>query len=142
MSYGTVLLKGYARWLDANDFGTYREDGVFAPTERGIVVSAMPEAPTEVLSVTRYLPEYFRSYSGSRYLAATRVQLRFRLSAGNPLAGEDLFDRLFEAQDRQRLELGALSAHVHYLSFSPLGMDKNGRWAWTTNWQFTGIQAV
>lgn len=141
MSHTEALLKGYAEWLDAHDFGVWSETRAYQNAERGIFMAKLPETNNEAIALTFYAAEYERTNSLERVLASTRIQVRYRLGT-DPLAGVRFYDRLFAAQDRQRLALGDWSARVDFLSYSPLGEDRNQRWTFTTNWAFSSIQAI
>jgi hypothetical protein len=142
MTHHTDILRGAAELLGANDFGVYRESGVYQPDERGIVIAAFPETPREILSVAIYAPEYTGfSPTAKRQLTATRLQVRWR-QAGNPLDGIETFDRLRALIHRQQLTLGPVQALGKYLSFSPMGQDANDRWSFTSNWQLSALEAI
>lgn len=142
MSHHITLLRGLAQALAAGGLGVYREDGVYQANERGIVVHAFPETPNEVISVALYLPEYTHlSPTAGRRLTRSRVQIRWRIS-GNPLEGIETFDALSHLLDNQRLVLDGHPFRGRYLSFAPLGQDSNNRFAFTSNWQLTALEAL
>lgn len=141
-SHHATLLAGLAEWLAANGFGVYRENGMYAADERGIVLAAFPETPNELLSVGLYQPEYTRfSPTSPRRLTATGVQIRWRL-AGDPLDGVRLFDRLSQLIDRRALVLGGITARGLYRSYGTVGQDANRRWLHTSNWKLTALEPL
>lgn len=142
MSHHAAVLDGAARLLHAHEFGVYRADGHFAKTERGIVISAFPDDPPEVVALTLYSPEWTRLGAGAaRRLSAASIQIKYRLNA-HPLAGVEYFDRLGDLLDGKALELGELRAHGEYISYTPLGMTHAGAWVFSTNWRISSLQTL
>lgn len=142
MTYLPALVSGIAKDLAVAGLGVYREDGVYAANERGIVVHAFPETPDEVLAVSTYLPTFRRlSPTATSQLAAISVQVKYRL-AGHPLQGLEIFDTLLARYDRRRRTLGDVSAAGHFVSFTPLGADANRRSVFAANFRFDGLAPV
>lgn len=139
MDYHAGLLAGIAELLGDAGIGVYRATGVYKPDERGIVVSVMPEDPTEVMSVSIYDPTFTAlSPSARADLAQTGIQIRWR-TVGNPLIGYELFDRMRALLDRKRLELGDTVARGRLKSFGYVGTDSNQRHLFTSNWVLSGF---
>jgi len=142
MSHHSALITGLMGWLAANDFGVYRESGVYAAAERGIVTGVMPETPAEVVSATLYLPEYTRlTPTAGQRLTGSSVQIKYRL-VGHPLAGVEFFDSLSALIDGRTLTLGTLRAAGEYLSYAPLGQVGADAWMFTTNWRLHSLEAL
>lgn len=142
MSHFGAVLDGLARHLDSRGRGVYNVDGVFASDERGIVVSAFPEAPREIVSLTLYSPEYTRtSPSATRQMTACMVQIKYRLH-GHPLAGIEYFEELKDDLDGKHLTLGEIEAHCAFQSYTPLGQNNAGTWVSSTNWQLSSLRAL
>ncbi len=144
MSFHAALLDGLARRLASADLGVFREDGIYAEAERGIVVGVFPEKPPETVALTLYMPGGAKlSPTATRQLAETRVQIKYRLT-GHPLAGIEYFDRLFDLIDRQALDLGDVQVSGEYVSFGDLGASRTAKasFEFTTNWKFRGLAAL
>ncbi|MGI6878836.1 hypothetical protein [Microbacterium sp. gxy059] len=142
MSHHAQMLHGLAQHIADAELGIYRPDGVYQPDERGIVISAFPETPEEVISVALYQPAYTPfSPTASRRLTVSHIQIRWR-TLGDPLNGIDMFDALSHLIDEQLLNLGPIIARGRYRSFSPIGQDKNHRTAFTSNWTLTALEAL
>lgn len=142
MSHHAALLDGLAKHLADREMGVYNADGEFAPTERGITISAFPDSPREVVALTLYSPEFTRlSATSERRLSAASVQIKYRLT-GHPLAGVEYFDTLSSVLDGKRIDLGPFSAACDYLSYTPLGMNNAGAWTFSTNWRFHSLQSL
>jgi hypothetical protein len=144
MSFHAGLLEGIARLLASQSMGVYRDDGVYAATDRGIVVGRFPEQPVEIVGLFLYLPGGVGlSPTATRRLAETRVQIKYRLT-GHPLAGVEYFDRLHDLIDRKTLGLGDIRATGEYVSFGELGPSRQARsgYEFTTNWKLTGLAGL
>lgn len=142
MSHFSAILDGLAQHLDANDRGVYNADGVFAKDERGIVISAFPEAPREIVSLSLYSPEYTRtSPTAEQQMTACMVQIKYRLH-GSPLAGIEYFEDLKGLLDGKHLQLGLVAAHCEFQSYTPLGQNNAGTWVSSTNWRLRSLRAL
>lgn len=141
MSHHTALLDQFAQFLATNEVGVYNPDGVFVASQRGIVISAFPEVPAELVSVSFYMPEYQRLQGGTRRLTASRIQIRTRLR-GHPLATLDLFDHLSHLIDRKLLQLGPITAHGAFLSATEPLATKAGAWVQASNWTLTALEGL
>ena len=138
MFYHPALLEGLARTLDTAGLGTYREDGVFSDSQRGIVVHAFPETPPEIIGLFLYLPDSTAlSPTAAHRLSSALVQIKYRLQ-GHPFDGLLLFDQLHDLIDRKKLALGDVKVTGEYKSFSPLGSSRAGH-EFTSNWKLTGL---
>lgn len=142
MSHFGAVLDGLARHLADHGRGVYNVDGVFASDERGIVVSAFPEAPREIVSLTLYSPEYTRtSPAATRQMTACMVQIKYRLH-GHPLAVVEYFEGLKDLLDGKHLTLGDVSAHCAFQSYTPLGQNNAATWVASTNWRLESLRAL
>lgn len=141
MSHHTALVDGFAKLLHSEGLGVYDPDGFFTPGQRGIVVSAFPETPDSIISVSFYLPEYQDLYGRSRRLTGSRIQIRTRIP-GHPLATLDVFDALSHLIHRKHLVLNGLDVHGRYLSATQPIQDSNNRWQQSSNWRLTGLETL
>lgn len=142
MSHFTAVLIGYAQTLAAAGMGVYRDDAVYSKAERGIVFSAFPETPAEVVALSLYLPEFTRpSPTAERQLTAASLQIKYRL-LGNPLNGVEYFDRLLDLLNDKNVDLGPLTAHTSHQSYAQLGQVNDGAWVFSTNWRFRSLRAL
>lgn len=142
VSHFTAVLVGFAKHLADNDMGVYRDDAVYAKTERGIIFSAFPETPAEIVALTLYLPEFTTpSPTAERQLTAASVQIKYRLR-GNPLAGVEYFDRLLDLLNEKNVDLGPLTAHTTHQSYTQLGQANDAAWIFSTNWRIHSLRAL
>lgn len=142
MSHFGAVLDGLAQHLDRHGRGVYNVDGVFAADERGIVISAFPAAPREIVALTLYSPEYTRtSPTATRQMTACRVQIKYRLH-GQPLAVVEFFEGLKDLLDGKHLPLGDVTAHSEFQSYTPLGQNNADTWVASTNWRLSSLRAL
>ncbi|MBW1639231.1 SWF/SNF helicase family protein [Microbacterium resistens] len=141
MTWHTALLGGLAEYLAANGVGVYREDGVYADSERGIVLQTFPERPREIVALSLYLPGGQKlSPSATQELKQSRLQIRYRLG-GHPFDAVEMFDLLHSLIDQRALDLGPIRVRGLYQSYSPMVETATGR-EYTTNWRFTGLAGI
>ncbi len=138
MSYHPAVLKGLALALQAAKLGVYREDGVFATTERGIAIQAFPETPPEVIGLFLYHSDGTAfTPTATRRLSTVLVQIKYRLR-GHPFEGLELFDSLHDLIDRKHLEFDGVRVTGAYKSFSEIGQTATGV-VFTSNWELSGL---
>lgn len=122
----TDVITGVCRWLDANEFGTYRADAPYRPADRAITARRLPATPDWAIAVATYGQDD-GLVTPDREI---NIQLRFRTAhEAGITAVDDWADRVFDALHmRHRITMGGVRVQrvVRTLS-APLGADENGR---------------
>lgn len=144
MSHHGALISELMQHLADESFGVYRESAVYAANERGIVTSVFPSTPAEVISVTLYDVEYTRmSATAERKISTASVQIKYRLTSRDPLAGVAFFDQLGGALAGKRIALESMTIVIgDDPNFANLGQQNGGGWVFSTNWQIHSLQAI
>lgn len=140
MSYTTALLTGIAEDLRALGW-VYNEDGLYAASDRGVVLQTFPETPNELMALSVYSPVYtYLGPTAPHCLASTMVQFRWRV-ASRPLDGIRIVDSLVDRYGRRSgSPFGSVTANTDFKSFTPMGEDANRRWQFSANFAFSGLR--
>lgn len=136
MGYTRDLLHGLAQLLAADGVGVYRDTGVYADTETGIVIGTVPQNPPAVVALIPYPLTDDPTLSDS----VQGLQLRFRVDGSDPRDVTDLSDLAFNSlQGRGAVDLSPTARLLlaERRSGIPLGEDANGRPEWADTYQLT-----
>lgn len=136
MGYTRDMLHGLAQLLAADGVGIYRATGVYANTEVGIVIGAMPTSPPAVVALIPYPLSDDPTLSDS----VQGMQVRCRAASYDPRDVADLADLAFESlHGRGGIDLSPTARLVfaERTSGIPLGDDSNGRPEWADSYQLT-----
>lgn len=132
-SYEEDLAKGVGQFLDTLDLGVWRDDGVYADGETGILLDVMPSEPDNAIVLTPYGVDDDPSMAEN----VTGLQIRTRAAGRNPAdcrkMGADVF---LELHGRTDLILSTGLHVVQILRRSSVsgGQDENGRWTMIQNY--------
>lgn len=133
MGFETNLLTGFAQLLAAAGIGTWQENGVYAATETGIVIDAVPASPDRIISLTDYVVSDNPTLSDS----IIGVQVRTRWGGQDPRLVKDLDGLIFAAL--HGMPAVTLVGGVHVVSCFrrsgvSMGQDANNRWGRSSNY--------
>lgn len=136
MGYTRDALDGLARILAAAGAGVYRDSGVYAAGETGIIVGTVPQSPPRMIALIPYPLTDDPTLSNS----VMGLQIRTRSAGSDPRDAFDLADDVFDAlQGLGDVDLApGVRLHIaERASGVPLGEDANGRAEWSDNYQLT-----
>ncbi|WP_405676914.1 minor capsid protein [Streptomyces sp. NBC_01511] len=123
MGYTSDFTAGLAALLDAEGLGTYRPDGVFGPSDTGITVAVVPEAPDRLICITPYPVE-----DTGQTDVIEAVQIRMR-TGRDPTALSDLADQVRDLlHGREGFYLRSVRIALAWRNSQiPMGQDVHGR---------------
>lgn len=124
------VLLGLAEHLADAGLGTWRDTGLYAKTETGILIGTVPATPDRVIVLTAY--PVTRELDGT---ALQGIQVRTR-APGLPTAVADLDEAIYaQLQGREDLILrGTPVSLIEWRSGAPLGRDGDGRTEHSANY--------
>jgi len=136
VGFETLLLTGIAQLLATAGLGTWRDTGVYAAAETGIVFDTVPASPDRVITLTDYVISDDPTLSDS----VIGVQVRTRWGGQDPRPVKDLDGSIFDAL--HGLEGVDLVGGVHVVSMfrrsgTSMGQDANSRWGRSSNYYAT-----
>lgn len=119
--------------IAAAGLGKYDPDGIYAPTDTGIVWKVMPPAPDRVIVLNVYGDTTSPDPALPGHL--WRVQVRTR-TPGHPADVDDLADALHTALTAHRQTWGHLHvARCQRISYGQMGADANRRQERSDNYE-------
>lgn len=138
MGFTSDLGTGLAEHLASNDIGEWDTTGVYATTDTGIVVGAMPPTPDRCIVITAYT-------SAEEYAdqADTVVMVQARCRAGrHPDDVNDLADEIKDLIDGATyLTLNGVEiVQILWRSGAWLGRDANDRFERTDNYLINAMR--
>ena len=134
--FETNLLTGIAQLLATANLGTWRDTGVYAAAETGIVFDTVPATPDRVITLTDYVVSDDPTLSDS----VIGVQVRTRWAGADPRPVKDLDGGIFDAL--HGLESVTLTGGIHIVSMfrrsgTSMGQDLGNRWGRSSNYYAT-----
>ena len=134
--FETNLMTGIAQLLATAGLGVWRDTGIYAPTETGIVMDTVPQSPDRVITLTDYVVSDDPTLSDS----VIGVQVRTRWGGQDPRPVKDLDGSIFDAL--HGLEGVTLTGGIHIVSCFrrsgvSMGQDANNRWGRSSNYYAT-----
>jgi len=139
MSWTGEVVAALAEHIAAAGMGTWRPTGVYAATETGIVVKAMPPTPNRVIVISPY------PVAESAHLSDLTLGLQLRCRGSkDPRDVDEMADDLRELLHGARgLVLGpARIAHLWRQSHASTGVHANDRWTTSSNFYAQTAQAT
>lgn len=136
MGFQNDLAVGFAQLLADVSVGTWKSSGVYAPTETGIVLRALPQAPDRVIVLSAYGVDDDLTMGDD----VTGLQVTTRWGGGDPRMTDDLADLVFNqlhAMPRTTLSTGIVVEQCFRRSVVSIGQDGNSRWRTTQNFYVT-----
>jgi len=134
--FETNLLTGIAHLLADANLGTWRDTGIYAATETGIILDTVPATPDRVITLTDYVVSDDPTLSDS----IIGVQVRTRWGGADPRPVKDLDGGIFNAL--HGLEGVTLTGGVRVVSCfrrsgTSMGQDISNRWGRSSNFYAT-----
>lgn len=128
-----ALLRGIAEHLAGSGVGTWKPSGVYAPTETGIVVDAVPQAPDALIALSGYPVD-----DGLEGDALVGVQVITRAAGADPRPINDLAEQVFSAlHGLEAVVLNGVPVRLCWRqSSTSLGADGVRRWSRVQNFYF------
>lgn len=136
MGYTRDLLHGLAQLLAADGVGVYRDTGVYADSETGIVIGTVPQNPPAVVALIPYPLTDDATLSDS----VLGLQVRCRSAGSDPRVVSDMTDAVFDSlQSHPGADLSTTARLLiaERVSGVPLGEDANGRSEAADSYQLT-----
>jgi hypothetical protein len=134
--YQTNLLTGVAQLLAAASVGTWNPTGVYASSDKAIVLKTIPETPDTIIALATYPVTSDPALSDS----VTGLQVLTRAAGQDPRTVDDLADLIFDQlQGLHDVTLGTgvrLVQCLHHGGGS-LGEDSLHRWSRSDNYYIT-----
>lgn len=136
MGFEADLLTGLAQFVAAANIGTWRDNGVYAAGETGIVLDTIPASPDRIIALSDYVVSDDPSLSDS----VIGVQVRTRWGGQDPRPVKDLDGLIFNLL--HGLSGINLVGGVHIVSMFrrsgvSMGQDANNRWGRSSNYYVT-----
>lgn len=134
MGFTTDLLTGVAQRLDTAEVAVWKDSGVYADDEVGIVLGVPTQRPPSLIALATYNNDDDPALSDS----VVKLQVRLRGPDADPRAANDLSDGVFDALQGLRDTLNGIRViYAKRTSSLPIGVDKNSRQERTDNYDLT-----
>ncbi|WP_307821874.1 minor capsid protein [Streptomyces coffeae] len=137
MSYTIPLVEGLAQLLAADGIGTWHANGAYTAAEVGITVTAVPDAPDQIIAITPYSVD---DSSGTTDVVQG-IQIRFR-AGPDPRVLLEREDAVYELLHmREHTTLGGIHVALMWRqSLAWIGADDRGRQELTANYYLRPVR--